>query len=342
MTPLTIIGNEGSPYSRKMRAVLRYRRIPHRWMVKLGPEYLAPPKPAVDVIPVLVWHDESGAMRESMVDSTPQIQRLEREYPEHSLRHPDPALGFLDALIEDYADEWGTKYMFHYRWAGAADADWAGPHLVRQANPWLPAAQIEQMGRMFAKRQIERLWVVGSNPGTAPMIEAGYRRLLGLLDTLVATRQFLFGKRPAAADFGLYGQLSQLCLFDPTPARIARETAPRVLAWVERMEDLSGWAAEDAQWADRAAVLPALLPLLREIGETYVPFLIANAAAKEAGKEMVECLIQGQAWTQKTFPYQAKCLRWLREHYAGLGESDRSWLRGVLEEAGAAALVQGL
>lgn len=337
--PLTIVGNEGSPYSRKMRALLRYRQIPHRWMVRLGPEYRTPPKTPVDVIPVLVWHDASGAATEAMVDSTPQIRRLEREYAGRSVLHPDPALQFIDALIEDYADEWCTKFMFHYRWADAAGIAWAREHLAREINPGVPAAQMQFFAESFADRQIGRRWVVGSSDDTAPIIEAGYRRVLGLLEALIAARLFCFGDRPSAADFGLYGQFVQLCHWDPTSRQIAQQIAPRVVAWTTRLEDLSGWRVDDAQWRSRKAVLPALLPLLREIGATHVPFLLANAAAKAAGAEQMECTIQGTRWAQKMFPYQVKCLNWLREHFAALSAADQAWVREALAPTGCGALL---
>ena len=28
----------------------------------------------------------------------------------------DSALAFINYLLEDFGDEWCTKYMFHYRW----------------------------------------------------------------------------------------------------------------------------------------------------------------------------------------------------------------------------------
>jgi glutathione S-transferase len=337
--PLTIIGNEGSPYSRKLRAVLRYRRIPHVWLVSNGPEYVAPPPVPVQVIPVLVWHDDSGAMREAAVDSTPLIARLEREHAARSLLPPDPALAFLSALVEDYGDEWCTKFMFHYRWADPAGIAWARKQLMRQIDPSVPAAQLDQFAQWFGDRQIGRRAVVGSSEETAPILENGYRCLLGVLETLLTQRRFLFGDRPAAGDFGLYGQLTQLCAFDPGSARLAERDAPRVVAWTVRMEELSGWRVDAAQWLHRDAALDALKPLLAEIGGTYVPFLLANVAARAAGEEWVECAVQGGRWKQKTFAYQVKCLNALRAQAAALAPADRDWLATALAGSGCEALL---
>ena len=112
--PLELVGAHGSPYSRKLRAVLRYRRIPFRWIIRNSRDAKDIPTVPVALIPVLVFRGEGGAPDSAMIDSTFQIRRLEELYSERSVIPPDPALAFLDALIEDYADEWLTKAMFHY------------------------------------------------------------------------------------------------------------------------------------------------------------------------------------------------------------------------------------
>lgn len=56
------------------------------------------------------------------------------------------------------------------------------------------------------------------------------------------------GKRPGACDFGLYGQLTQLALFDPTTAAITVAEAPRIYCWTENTEDLSGLDASEDDW----------------------------------------------------------------------------------------------
>ncbi|GIT36524.1 MAG: hypothetical protein Ct9H300mP6_03920 [Gammaproteobacteria bacterium] len=53
---------------------------------------------------------------EVLQDSTPVIQKLEQVFTQKSIppKEPDPA--FVSRLIEEYADEWAVKQMFHYRW----------------------------------------------------------------------------------------------------------------------------------------------------------------------------------------------------------------------------------
>jgi glutathione S-transferase len=330
----------GSPYSRKLRAVLRYRRIPYAWMHPGSPESRDLPEPRVALLPRLMLPGADGKL-EARVDSSPLIRELERAYPERSVIPPDPAMAFLDALLEDYADEWLTKPMFHYRWAFPPDVARAQAILPRWFRTNMPEEQAVVLGKDFGERQIGRLAVVGSNETTALVIEDSYRRLLALLDAHLTSSRFVIGGRPGASDFGLFGQLTQLAQFDPTPAAIAARKAPRVVAWVDVVEDLSGLEPSADDWVGRDAVPDTLRALLAEVGRVYVPFLLANAEALARGADRVECSIDGRSWVQRPFPYQGKCLGWLREGYAAPAADARRAVDAVLAGSGCERLFVG-
>lgn len=335
--PLRLVGAEGSPYSRKLRAVLRYRRIPYAWIVRGAPEALGLPEPRVALLPQLLLPGADGAL-EAATDSTPLVRRLEAARPGRAVIPPDPAQAFLDALLEDYADEWLTKAMFHYRWAFAPDVARASALLPRWARTELADERVRSLSEAFAARQIGRLAVVGSNATTAPVIEESYLRLLRLLDARLAEARFVWGGRPGAADFALYGQLTQLTGFDPTPAALALDAAPRVVAWVQGVEDLSGLEPADDDWLAPGALPDTLRALLAEAGRVYAPFLLANADALARGADRVECTIDGRPWRQAPFPYQAKCLARLREARAALPPGSRRAVDAALAGTGCEAL----
>ena len=138
------------------------------------------------------------------------------------------------------------------------------------------------------------------------------------------------GDRPGVGDFGLFGQLSQLTHFDPTPSAIAAEHAPRVYSWVNRMEDLASIEVADDGWISRDRVADTLRPLLCEIGRVYAPFLIANAQALNSKAAEVRTEIDGRPWVQQPFPYQGKCLKWLRETHTALSSDDRRFVDETL------------
>src|SRR5256885_1203229 len=256
-----------SPYSVKVRSYFRYKGIPHQWLLRNAASQAEYEKHArMPIIPLLVTPEGTGIQ-----DSTPIIDQMERLYPEPSIHPDDGVANFISALIEEFGDEWGNKWMFHYRWTYAADCWSTAERIAQQMMGAQGTLAVAQARAAVAERMSGRLGFVGSNATTRPLIEASFKRTLEILDAHLAARPYLLGGRPALADFGLWGQFYETAT-DPTPGAIMRAAAPNVMAWVQRM--LSPKA--EGPFEDWATLSAGLLPLLGEqVGGLFLPWSAA-------------------------------------------------------------------
>jgi hypothetical protein len=151
----------------------------------------------------------------------------------------------------------------------------------------------------------------------------------------LAKRAYLFGARPAFADFAMWGQLYNAWT-DPTPGALINGSAPNVLAWIHRML----WPRAEGDFEPWSNLAPTLMPLLeRQVGKLFLPWTVANASAIADGREEFAVELDGHPWTQKPQKYHAKSLAALREKYQAL--SDRRAIDEVLEASGCLAPLRG-
>ena len=302
-----IYGSELSPYSVKVRSFFRYKNLDHEWI---------PRSPAVQaefqkyaklpLVPLVVTPEGEGIQ-----DSTPILERFEASHPEPSVTPADPALAFVSALLEEYGDEWGNKWMFHYRWRYQPDVWSTAERIAQQMMGAQGTLAVAQARAAVAERMMGRLGFVGSNATTESLIEASFAKALALIDAHLASRPYLVGGRPAMADFGLWAQLYEAAT-DPTPGAIMRASAPNVMAWTQRM--LS--PRTEGDFEALADLAPTLTPLLsREVGALFLPWSAANAAAIARGDKSFTMNLGGAEWSQEPQKYHARSLAEIRRKF---------------------------
>lgn len=329
MSNFRIIGSELSPYSVKVRSYFCYKNLAHEWI---------PRSPATQaefqnyaklpLIPLVVTPAGAGGQSEGLQDSTPIIERFEASDAGPSIMPDDATLAFISALIEEHGDEWGNKWMFHYRWRYQPDTWATAERIARQMTETQGFLAVAEARAAVAERMTGRLGFVGSNDTTRPTIEASFKRTLSLLEAHLQARPYILGGRPAMADFGLWGQLYETAT-DPTPSAIMRSSAPKVMGWVQRM--LSPKA--EGPFEGWAGLAPTLMPLLKqEVSELFLPWSAANAAAIARGDKSFTLTLGGVPWSQEPQKYHARSLAEIRRKYQAA--KDAPGLAGILEESG--------
>jgi glutathione S-transferase len=319
-----VYGAEVSPYSIKVRSYFRYKQIPYEWIVRDQSRMKEFQRYAkLPLIPLVVTPDDVGIQ-----DSTPIIEALEAEFPEPTIHSPDPVIEFLSALIEEFGDEWGNKWMFHYRWAREVDQVSAATRIARSLMPELDDEKIVGVADSIRQRMLGRVGFVGSSEQTAPQIEDSFQEGIGQLEAHLATRPYLFGARPSFGDFGLWGQIYNAWT-DPTAGALLNENTPHVVSWTKRMLEPSDEGGFEA-WDTLSSTLTPFLS--RQVGRLFLPWSDANAKAIAAGKEEFSIDLDGHSWTQKPQKYHARSLAALRARYQAVGGN--AALDEILESTG--------
>lgn len=329
IAPLRVYGAAVSYYTGKLEAYLRYKEIPYERIAmgraergRVAAETGAAQMPAVEL-----------ADGRFLTDTTAILAWLDEHFPEPAVIPRDPLLGFVSRLVEDYADEWMWRPAMHFRWSYRTDALHLSRRIVDEllGDVPLPGA----LKRWAIRRRQHGGYVKGDGVTRATWdhVEGIYRRTLGQLEAIFVARPYLLGDVPSLADFGFFASMFRHFAQDPTASEIMRDRAPAVFEWQARL-----WNARASRL--HGALLPELpddwSPILREIGEAYLPFLAANARAWQGGASRFAADVQGAPYRDvPVSQYRVWCLEQLRAHYAALPAPARDAARALLERHGA-------
>jgi glutathione S-transferase len=341
-----LIGAEVSLYTGKVRAYLRYKRIPFVEVLATGELFrtVIVPRTGVRFIPVLISEDDVAIQ-----DSTAIIDYLEQRYPDPSI-YPEGAAQRLAALLlEVYADEWLVIPAMHYRWNVPENRDFAIGEFGRLSAPDEEPSKQREIGEKLSKPFAGALPALGVHPETVPAVEASYSGLLSELQAHFSAQPYLLGTRPSIADFALYGPLYAHLYRDPASGRRMKERAPAVAAWVER---LTSPAAPPGSFAPDDVVPATLEPLLRRMFTEQGPVLASTfdrltAFAREGHAGPLPRSLGrhdfalGGARAQRAI-YSFNVWRWQRahDHYRSLSGAARERADALLQRTGGRELLE--
>ncbi len=276
--PYVLYTMHNSPYSDKVRAFLRYKRLPVVEHVENAETRFSvlQARTGKTMVPVVLTPKD-----EAINDSSTITAHVESVCPEPPTRWKDPVADTLAMLLEDYADEWLVRIMLCSRWYHDEDAAQNAALIACAMTHGIYGIDFQSAARDFPPSIVATLPKMGATPQNAQAWYAMLPPMLDALDQALSRSHFLTGSSPHQCDFAFYGQLNQLRR-DPTGSTWIAEGPESVREWLEKIERACAPGADTVP--SSLSDLEALEPLSRQMAQTYLRMQVANALAVEAGQ----------------------------------------------------------
>lgn len=322
-----LFGAETSAYSTKMRSYLSYKAFAFDWVPRTQEtEDELKRVSRFATLPVLVA--PSGF---AVHDTTPLIEALEADSPEPSATPADPALAFLASVLEEYADVWLAKAVFHYRWGRRRDQKIAAQRAFDEYYTQSPPEDRKASEERAIETMTAQLRLMQVDGELGDAVEKSFKKFVKLLDDHLRRHLFIFGERPSIADFAIAGQLIQM-LKDPTPAKIIDKDGQFLIRWCEFMSAPTA----SGPFASLEDLRETLGPLFADdLSVFFLPWAAENLESSLAGAETFTVAIGKEVISLSPLRSAARSFRELRRKFvAGQLIDD---LRQFTDGAGATA-----
>lgn len=304
-----LFGAETSAYSTKMRSYLNYKAFVFDWVPRTQESEAELKRVSrFATLPVLVA--PSGF---AVHDTTPLIEALEADSPEPSATPSDPALAFLACVLEEYADSWLAKAVFHYRWGRKKDQKIAAQRAIDEYFTQSPPEDRKASEDLAIETMTSQLKLMQVDGELGDVVEKSFKKFVKLLDDHLRKHLFIFGERPSVADFAIAGQLIQM-LKDPTPAKIIEKDGEFVAKWCEFMTAPTA----SGPFAALDDLRETLAPIFADdLAAFFLPWAAENLESSLAGAESFPVTFGKDSVTLVPLRSAARSFRELRRKFVG-------------------------
>jgi glutathione S-transferase len=223
-------------------------------------------------------------------DTTPIMHMLDGRYPDRQM-YPAGSLGVLVQVVEEYFDEWVARTMVHYRWHYPECAEFAS-QIMADGNPAI-AERMLSWGPRACR-------ATGTDSDVQrKAAEAEYLRILEAAEKQLDETRYLMGDRPTAVDCIVLGGLRAHTHMDPVPKRVTANY-PRVVSYSEGGSDKWDGSGDLPRFPETTTFGEFVL---KEMVNTYQPYVLANGAAQRAGAKAFHADIYGEEVSYLSRPY---------------------------------------